>query len=207
MSSRAGGTGSWLAFLHLDGRRLWIFLALCAGLAVLETLGDAGRELLRYERDAIAAGEWWRLLTGHVVHLGWRHFALNVMGLALMWALFFPDYSPARWAVILLASVLAIDVAFLAIERQIDWYVGLSGSLHGVMVAGTVAHIRRRERDAFILAPFLVIKLAWEQLGGAMPYSSDPGGNVVVDAHLYGALGGLLASLFPVRRTVARPML
>jgi len=207
MSSQVRDSRSWLAFLHLDGRRLWIFLALCVGLAVLEACGDAGRELLRYERDAIAAGEWWRLLTGHVVHLGWRHFALNVMGLALMWALFFPDYSPARWVAILLVSALAIDVAFLTIERHIDWYVGLSGALHGVMVAGTVAHIRRRERDAFILAPFLVIKLAWEQFGGAMPYSSDPGANVVVDAHLYGALGGLLVSLVPFRRAVARPML
>jgi rhomboid family GlyGly-CTERM serine protease len=207
VNSQARATGSWLTFLHLDGRKLWMFLGLCAGLALLEAFGDAGRDLLRYERDAIAAGEWWRLLSGHVVHLGWRHLALNVAGLSLMWALFFPDYTPARWGVILLVSALAIDIAFLAIERQIDWYVGLSGALHGVMVAGTVAHVRRRERDAFILAPFLVIKLAWEQLSGAMPYSSDPGGNVIVDAHLYGALGGLIASLVFFRRTVAQPML
>ena len=32
-------------------------------LATLESTGDAGRLLLRYQRDAIFAGEWWRLIT------------------------------------------------------------------------------------------------------------------------------------------------
>ena len=185
--------GAGLASLHLDGRRLWGFLLFCVFLATLEAFGDTGRELLRYERLPIEQGEWWRLVSGHVVHLGWGHFALNVMGLALMWALFFPDYRPGQWAWILLASVVAIDVGFYFIERDLRWYVGLSGALHGVMAAGTLAHLRRREPDAWILAPFLVGKLIWEQMHGAMPYSGD-GGPVVVDAHLYGAIGGALGS-------------
>jgi rhomboid family GlyGly-CTERM serine protease len=186
----------WLRFLHLDGRRLWAFLAICAALAVIESFGDAGRLLLRYERELIAQGEWWRLVTGHIVHLGWQHLALNVMGLALMWALFLPDYGWRAWLWILLGSMIAIDAGFFFIERDVRWYVGLSGVLHGVMAAGTLAYARRREPGAWILLPFLVGKLIYEQLVGTMPYSLDSaGGPVVVDAHLYGALGAALVVL------------
>lgn len=140
-------------------------------------------------------GEVWRLVTGHFAHLGWRHLALNLAGLALMWALFYRDFTVRQWLLILAGSMLAIDAAFLLIERQIAWYVGLSGVLHGVMAAGTLAHLRRGEKSAWILVPFLIGKLAWEQTQGAMPYSRDAGGAVVVDAHLYGALGALLVAL------------
>ena len=33
---------------------------------------------------AIAGGEWWRLLTGNLVHLGWWHLFLNEMGLLVL---------------------------------------------------------------------------------------------------------------------------
>jgi rhomboid family GlyGly-CTERM serine protease len=183
----------WLTFLHLDGRRLWAFLAICAVLVALESLGDEGRLALRYERELIAQGQWWRLVTGHIVHLGWTHLALNVMGLALMWALFLPDYSLRGWALILAGSLVTIDAAFFFLERDVRWYVGLSGLLHGVMAAGTIASVRRREPGAWILVPFLTAKLIYEQTIGTMPYSLDSAdGPVVVDAHLYGVLGAVI---------------
>ncbi|HZF26985.1 MAG TPA: rhombosortase [Steroidobacteraceae bacterium] len=172
-------------------------------LATIESTGDAGRLLLRYQRDAIFAGEWWRLLTGHLVHLGWAHLALNLMGLALMWALFAGDYAPRQWLIILAGSVVAIDVGFLVFNPDLAWYVGLSGVLHGVMLAGTIAHWRRREPDAWLLALFLVAKLVYEQTLGVMPFSAkSAGGPVVVDAHLYGAIGALvvLAGLTLLRK-------
>jgi rhomboid family GlyGly-CTERM serine protease len=159
--------------------------------------------LLRYQRDAIFAGEWWRLVTGHFVHLGWAHLALNVMGLALMWALFAADYTPRQWLIITAGSIASIDVGFLLLNPQLVWYVGLSGALHGVMAAGTLAHLRRREPDRWILAVFLIGKLVYEQVVGVMPYSlNSTGGPVVVDAHLYGAIGALIvtASLALLRK-------
>jgi rhomboid family GlyGly-CTERM serine protease len=184
---------TWLKFLHLDGRRLWVFVFICLLLATLESTGDSGRLLLRYQRDAILAGEWWRLITGHWVHLGWAHLGLNLMGLILMWALFASDYTPSQWLIILIGAVIAIDAGFLLFDHDLAWYVGLSGVLHGVMVAGTIAHWRRREPDAWILALFLVAKLTYEQVVGVMPYSAtSAGGPVVVDAHLYGAIGALI---------------
>ena len=179
-----------LASLNCDGRRGLALLSVCL-LLVLPTLpGDSVRRALRYERAGLAAGQYWRLLSAHLVHLDVRHAVLNSLGLALMWALFARDYSPRQWLVIVLASIAAIDAGLWLGDSTVLWYVGSSGALHGVMAAGTVAHLRAGERDGWILAALLVAKLAYEQWAGPLPLSgSDP---VVVDAHLYGVLGGAL---------------
>ena len=61
--------------------------------------------------------------------------------------------------------------------------------------------MRRRDRFGWVLGGFLVAKLAYEQLLGPLPLSSaTSGGQVVVDAHLYGALAGALMGTFWVLR-------
>src|ERR1700745_2647345 len=76
----------------------------CALLLAPELAGAGGRLLLRYDRDAIIDGQWWRLLTAHVVHLDLEHATLNGLGLALLWALFARDYRPRQWLCIALGA-------------------------------------------------------------------------------------------------------
>jgi rhomboid family GlyGly-CTERM serine protease len=149
---------------------------------------------LRYDRGALAAGQWWRLLTGHWVHLGLRHAVLNALGLALMWALFARDYSPRQWLGIVLGAILAIDAGLWVWDSTLQWYVGSSGVLHGVMAAGTLAHLRRREPDGWLLMAFLIGKLTYEHLVGPLPLSGTA--DVVVDAHLFGVAGGAAVAAF-----------
>lgn len=190
----ASGFKRLLESLNCDGARGAWLLALCALLLLPELAGDTGRELLRYEREALRGGEWWRFLTAHFVHLDAEHAALNALGLVLLWALFARDFSPFRWLAIAAAAVVAIGAGLWLRSTTVEWYVGSSGVLHGILAAGTVAHVRRRELDGWLLAAILVAKLAWEQWAGAVTLldSETP---VVVDAHLYGALGGLAAAL------------
>ena len=183
-----------LTSLNCDGMYGVALLATCALLLLPELGGDAARALLRYDRAGLAAGQWWRLLTAHVVHLGLEHAALNSMGLVLMWALFARDYKPGQWVLIALASMLAIDAGLWLRDSTVIWYVGSSGALHGVMSAGTLAHLRRRDLDGWILAAFIIVKLTYEQTAGALPFAEGEG--VVVDAHLYGALGGIAVAAF-----------
>ena len=62
------------------------------------------------------------------------------------------------------------------------------------MTAGTLAHLRRRDLDGWILAIFIVAKLAYEQFAGSMPFSGAA--HTVVDAHLYGAWAGWRLAFF-----------
>lgn len=138
-------------------------------------------------------GEWWRLLTGHLVHGGLRHLSLNMAGIGLVALLFGRDYSPGHWLLILLASTLAIDLGFVFYQPQLEWYVGLSGVLHGCIAAGLIAWWRYENRVLTLaVAVLLSAKLFWEQYRGALPLSGDM--PVVVAAHLYGAIGGALAA-------------
>lgn len=182
-----------LASLNCDGARgLWL-VGLCALLVVPELGGDALRLALRYERAALAGGEWWRLVTAHLVHLDFVHAALNALGLALLWALFAAEFATASWIAIVAASISGVDAGLWFLEPALEWYVGASGALHGVLAAGTLARLRRHRGEGAILATLLLGKLAWEQTQGALPLTSS--GVVVVDAHLYGALGGLATAL------------
>lgn len=190
-----------LESVNCDGWRGAALLIACALLILPEIAGEAGRTILRYDRPALATGEWWRLLTAHFVHLNLEHAVLNSLGFALLWALFMRDYTPRQWAMIVLASLVAIDAGLWFREPGVVWYVGASGVLHGAMAAGAWAHLRRGEFDGWILATFLVGKVIYEQFAGAMPFSTGLG-PVVVSAHFYGALGGLAASLALSARTV-----
>jgi len=170
----------------------WLVGLLAAVLVLLWFTGDAGRNLLRYERAAVLHGECWRLLTGHLVHGSGQHLLLNAVGLGLVAALFPREYSVRGWLLILVGSVAIIDLGFVLLEPQLEWYVGLSGVLHGALAAGAIGWWQHESRPlALTLTVVLIGKLVWEQLHGALPLSGDM--PVIVDAHLYGALGGALA--------------
>ena len=170
----------------------WLVGLLAAAVVLLWLTGETGRELLRYERTAVLQGQYWRLITGHLVHGSGQHLLLNAVGLGLIAALFPREYSLRGWLLILGSSVAVIDLGFVFLEPQLQWYVGLSGVLHGALAAGAISWWRHESKPlAAALTAVLVGKLVWEQWHGALPLSGDM--PVVVDAHLYGAIGGALA--------------
>jgi rhomboid family GlyGly-CTERM serine protease len=190
--SPAAGLGSILRSLNFDRAYGIALLCACLALIVPALFGEPARQILSFYRVGIADGQLWRLATAHFVHLDLEHAILNSLGAVLMWALFARDYSPWRWAAIYLGSMFAVS-AGLWFATEKDWYVGASGALHGVMTAGTIAHLRRRDLDGWILAAFIIAKLSYEQTFGALPFAGSP--DTVVDAHLYGAIGGVVMAL------------
>ena len=174
-------------------RQSWLLAAVVTAICVLLELAGV-RDLLAYDRAAIGGGQVWRLLTGHFVHLGWTHSILNLAGLALVIWLVGTVFSWSRWLYVGFVSVAFIDAGLWLFNRDLDWYVGLSGLLHGLLAAGLLPRLLRRDRESIVLAVFVLAKLIWEQTGGPLPGSeSTSGGAVIVDAHLYGVIGGLLA--------------
>lgn len=175
------------------------------GAACLVARLPGGFELLRYERSLVPA-EPWRLLTAHVVHLGWIHLALNLAALAAVWALLGERLRPGTWLVVLLVSALAVSGGLWLGHPELGWYAGLSGVLHGAFAAGAIAGLRRAPVFHGLLLAGVVAKVAWEQFAGADAGTAAMiGGAVVVDAHLYGLLAGLALAPLAWRSAAAAP--
>ncbi len=191
--------------LHLPDLKRWLLPGAVVLAAVLLMFGgDTVREDLRFDRTGIGAGEFWRGLTGHFVHLGWPHFGLNAAGLGLVWYLVGDAFDTRRWLRVGGFSIIVMDLGLWFLDPQLQWYVGLSGLLHGVLAAGLTEKLRRPDAETVVLAALLLGKLAWEQLSGPLPGSeATAGGSVVVDSHLFGALGGAAMAL--MSRTRVRP--
>lgn len=166
-----------------------------AGLSLLLSPGSGiDLEWARYDRAAILGGELWRLVTAHFVHLGWAHLALNLFALALLALLFAGVLSTLDWFVTACISIAVIDAGFVFGSPQLDWYVGLSGLLHGITIVGAIRMSLEREVSGYLLFAAVIAKVAWEQWHGPSALSiAASGGPVVVDAHLYGALGGVIS--------------
>jgi hypothetical protein len=80
------------------------------------------------------------------------------------------------------------------LDPSVLWYVGLSGVLHGLVAAGALALVVRRQALGAVLGVCLGAKLVFEQIVGPVPFTAESvGGPVVVAAHLYGSAGGILA--------------
>jgi rhomboid family GlyGly-CTERM serine protease len=188
-------------------RRTWPILALALASLAMQLAGDGGRLWGRYDGDLIAQGEYWRLVTGHVVHLGWGHLWPNLTALVLIGALFEDLFDAGTWLLLAAAAAGSIDIGLLLFERDVDWYVGLSGVLHGFAAAGALTALLRGQSIGWLLAIGVAAKLTWEQIAGPVPFTAAAvGGPVVVASHLWGSAGGLLAAaaLHVVRARKAR---
>jgi rhomboid family GlyGly-CTERM serine protease len=118
---------------------------------------------------------------------------MNVLALLILAFVVDGALRPATWFATALASALAIDAGLYFIDDRVDWYVGLSGVLHGLLGAASLElWLRGRMMGALLLAA-LIGKIAWEQWAGPVPLTQHTaGGPVIVSAHLFGACAGTL---------------
>ncbi len=175
-------------------RACW--LSLIVGIACIVFQVADMVEPLRFSREQINDGQWWRLLTGNLVHLGYAHLLLNLAGLAVISLLLAPAMHAWQWSIVAVTSMLGVGTGLLLFDPQLNWYVGLSGVLYGLLLGGAIADFRNQRIIATILIIYTVGKIVWEQIYGAVESSEKiTGGNVIVNAHLYGMVCGGLAAL------------
>lgn len=178
--------------------------ALLAGLCVLSVyLLSAGEFAtgLRYEREYFVEQPW-RSVTHAFVHANARHLGLNLSALVLIFLLFNEAFKSISWLLVLLASAAASSIGLYYSSPDVDWVIGLSGALHGLMV---YALLRARASIIWLIA--LALKIISEQLPQLQDSNllgmseSFIGVPVIADAHLWGAVGGLV--LFVVLQTIS----
>ncbi|THB70171.1 MAG: rhombosortase [Gammaproteobacteria bacterium] len=178
----------------------WISLAVVV--VITGMLGDYGRELLRYQPDMFVSGEYWRIITAHFVHLSWMHTFFNLAGTAIFSVLFARHLSVLQWWWVLAFCVPASSLAFYFLNPNLDWYVGFSGVLHSILIVGGIMELRKKEgndrRLALLVLGVITAKLIQEQFWGGMESTTESiiAGKVFVDAHLYGAIFGVICGVF-----------
>ncbi len=65
--------------------------------------------------------------------------------------------------------------------------------LHGLLIWALLRELKQQPAANAFLLSLVAAKLAWEQFSGPIPGSETIAkGRVIVDAHLYGSLGGAL---------------
>lgn len=172
-----------------------LFVAVLGALAQLSLTTEV--DVLQFTREGIGEGQWWRFISGNFVHLSWRHFAMNIIAFAAIYALYPNTLSTKVWALVLLWCALSVTVGIWIFSPDLHWYVGLSGALHGLLVTLIIIDYSvHKHRLNILLLLAVMAKLLWEGMMGPVPGSeSTAGGPVVVQAHLYGFVGGLIISV------------
>ena len=175
----------------------WLMpVALACLMLVLQAGGEPVYEALRYERTAVG-GQPWRLLSAHAVHLGWAHCLMNAGGLALCAALAAGTRSWRAWAAAIAVLALGVGVLLLVASPQTKNYAGLSGVLYGLFIWVLAPRAWRGDRVAWLVLIAVAARIAWQMFH---PPSDAQraliGGEVMVEAHLYGALCALVLCLW-----------
>jgi rhomboid family GlyGly-CTERM serine protease len=180
-----------------------VYLVLCLSMLALGLLNyfnliDSTLFLnLRYDRDGIHNHEYWRLLSGHFVHLNLTHSLMNLAALSLLMLLFWKDMSYKADISNLIFSIFGINIGLYFLNPELISYVGFSGVLHGLFLYYFLKTLPQNTRVSIIAISFMLAKITWEQT----PWSDTSetakliGGNVATMAHLYGGICGLIAGL------------
>ncbi|MEL6367716.1 MAG: rhombosortase [Pseudomonadota bacterium] len=148
-----------------------------------------------YQRGELPAAPW-RAISAHWVHLGAVHAGLNAAALALLAALVGRCLSARAWLGLWLVASLAISLVLMAGMPSLERYVGASGVLHAIATGGGIALFSRQRLESVLLLGGVGAKLAWEQLEGPSAATAELiGGNIIAEAHLIGAISGLVYGL------------
>lgn len=172
-------------------------LVLSAVTGALLLGGEGWQRALRYDRAAVTAGQWWRLLSGSFVHLGFWHWLFNALSLVLLVLLCPERLSAAEWLRRLGILGLGMSLGLYFLAPQLATYVGLSGVIYGLFALGLGRQaVQERDRIAMACLAFLAFRVGEELVLGTPAWEARlMGGGVVAESHLYGIASAIVYGL------------
>jgi rhomboid family GlyGly-CTERM serine protease len=188
---------SFAPAINRQGSSVYLLLLACL---LLAPWAESVFNIFVLDRQSVAQGQFWRLWTGHFVHLSWSHLLLSGLGIVLLQQLFGGLLKTVEWFVATAAIAPAIAMCWVADlagpwfpRQQFDFVVGLSGLLHGLFTFAAVVGLRLNWRMAAAVLVIMLVKVLGEVvLGPAALTEQMIGLPVVVDMHVYGIASGLL---------------
>ncbi|MBF7072766.1 rhombosortase [Glaciecola sp. MH2013] len=165
-------------------------------------------EYFALERSWLSSGHYYQILTGHFLHTNTTHLLFNLFGVVLLWLLHGDDYRAASYLAKFSLICLSLSLLLYFFSPDIEWYVGLSGAIHGVFAWGCIQDIENKMKTGWLLLLGLLIKVLSEQTYGAGTLMQELiEANVAVDSHMFGSILGIIVgicSVFLHRNKVSR---
>ena len=149
-------------------------------------------DLLAYQRVQILDGQWWRLLSGNLLHTNAWHLYMNLAGLWVILALHEQHYQARGLCLLFCILCLMQGLGLLVFFPDLIGYVGLSGMLHGLFTYGAVLDIRRGLKSGYLLLLGVILKVSYEQyFGASIEMTQLINARVATEAHLVGLVSGM----------------
>lgn len=192
-------------FSELKNRwgQLPIFTSLLTVIAVLVFQQDQAANWLEYDRQAIMAGQLWRLITSHWVHWSASHLFWDLLLFGITGSLIEKNSRPVFIGIIILSSLFISCFVWFG-QPQMMSYRGLSGldSALFVFLSGwlTISGLKRKDTADVILSGFLFLffagKITYEAITGHSGFVDSANLFIPVpSAHLIGAIAGIIVLL------------
>jgi rhomboid family GlyGly-CTERM serine protease len=152
-------------------------------------------DLLVYDRQAILAGDLWRLVTGHLVHFSPAHLFFNLLGFVtaglIVWR---RGYS--RFWILCAISSLTISVALL-LDPDVTSFGGISGLVNAAVVFAATRGIGEGGRWRWFSVAILILTVVnsvLETMTGR-PTFAIQGDQSFVPVPLSHVIGGLTGAI------------
>ncbi len=140
-------------------------------------------------------GELWRLVTGHLIHTNWQHYAMNMLGLVMCIVVFRDDVAAWHWPLSFVFVAVFSSLAMYYTEVPYDRYLGFSDVLHGWILIGAMAIAHKEPRFFILIFVLFWMKILEEKFHLIFFTSYGVSGNVAKESHIYGAIGGMLYAI------------
>lgn len=170
----------------------WHSFLLSACTIILFLVFDAAPEALVYDRQLIATGEVWRLITAHWVHSDAEHLMWNVAAL-LMLASFIEILFGYKYLYVgLVAGILGVGAWMWIGMPMLVLYCGLSGILNTLLFIIIIEGWRKTRAPVFVLILLAAAgKIIYEILGSEALFTHTAWPSVP-EVHLAGAVAAVL---------------
>ncbi len=145
-------------------------------------------QLLSFDYYSIIhAQQYWRLLTGHMIHSSWDHLFWDLIAFALANA-YLEHHCRAKMLSGLVVGILGLNLFLLSPLASIQEYSGLSGILYTqVTLAALILATKNKTILAFMPLVIILIKTMFEVLSGSSAFMQN-GWQLYWPAHIVGAV-------------------
>ncbi|MCY8084688.1 rhomboid family intramembrane serine protease [Bacillus inaquosorum] len=171
---------------------LWLFFSLPVHSVVLWRDAVTGYNL------GVANGEWWRLITPVLLHVGFTHLLFNSMSIFLFAPALERMLGKARFLLVYAGSGIIGNIGTYVTEPLDYVHVGASGAIFGLFGVYLFMVLFHKELIGQEHSKMILTLLAFAVL---MSFINS---NINMMAHLFGLCGGFLLSFLCVQKKERR---